>query len=44
MTEQQFKYFAFISYNSKDTEWGKRVQRKLEHYSMPAAVFYEYYS
>jgi hypothetical protein len=30
--EQQFKYFAFISYNSKDTEWGKRVQRKLEHY------------
>lgn len=38
MNEQQFKYFAFISYNSKDTEWGKRVQRKLEHYRMPATL------
>ena len=36
--EQQFKYFAFISYNSRDTEWGKRVQRKLEHYRMPATL------
>ena len=35
---QQFKYFAFISYNSKDTEWGKRVQKKLEHYRMPATL------
>lgn len=33
---QQYKYFAFISYNSKDTEWGKRVQKKLENYRMPA--------
>ena len=38
MTESQFKYFAFISYNSKDTEWGKRVQRKLEHYRMPSTL------
>lgn len=36
--EQQYKYFAFISYNSKDTEWGKRLQRKLEHYRMPATL------
>lgn len=36
--EQQFKYYAFISYNSNDTEWGKRVQRKLEHYRMPATL------
>ena len=36
--EQQFKYFAFISYNSKDTEWGKRIQRKLENYRMPATM------
>ncbi len=35
---QEFKYYAFISYNSKDTEWGKRVQRKLEHYRMPATL------
>ena len=38
MQEQEFKYYAFISYNKKDTEWGKRVQRKLEHYRMPATL------
>ncbi len=42
MTSQPFKYFAFISYNSKDTEWGKRLQRKLEHYRMPATLCSEY--
>lgn len=42
MTKQQFKYFAFISYNSKDTEWGKRVQKKLEHYRMPATLCSEH--
>lgn len=36
--KQEFKYFAFISYNAKDTEWGKRVQRKLEHYRIPATL------
>ena len=36
--EQQFKYVAFISYNFKDTEWGKKVQNKLEHYRMPATL------
>lgn len=35
---ENFKYFAFISYNSKDTEWGKRVQKKLEHYRMPSTL------
>lgn len=33
-----FKYFAFISYNSKDTAWGKRLQKKLEHYKMPSIL------
>lgn len=37
-TEQQYKYFAFISYSSKDTNWGKRLQRKLEGYRMPATL------
>lgn len=41
-TEPQFKYFAFISYSSKDTEWGKRLQRKLEHYRMPATLCSEH--
>lgn len=33
-----FEYFAFISYSSKDMAWGKRLQRKLEHYRMPATL------
>ena len=37
-----FKYFAFISYSSKDTVWGKRLQRKLEHYRMPATMCSEH--
>ena len=36
--EPVYKYFAFISYNSKDTSWGKRVQHKLESYRMPATL------
>ena len=42
MRQQEYKYYAFISYNSKDTEWGKRVQRKLEHYRMPATLCNEH--
>lgn len=33
-----FKYFAFISYNKRDTQWGKRLQRKLESYRLPAIL------
>ena len=42
MENKQFKYFAFISYNSKDMEWGKKVQRKLEGYRMPATLCSEH--
>ena len=38
MHNSDYKYFAFISYNSKDLNWGKRLQRKLEHYRMPATL------
>lgn len=38
MTKTDNKYFAFISYNSKDIAWGRRLQRKLEHYRMPATL------
>ena len=38
MTNTDSKYFAFISYNSRDIHWGKRLQRKLEHYRMPATL------
>ena len=37
-----FKYFAFISYNAKDTAWGKKLQKKLEHYRMPATLCSEH--
>lgn len=42
MLPTDYKYYAFISYNSKDTEWGKRVQQKLEHYRMPATLCSEH--
>lgn len=38
MKEQNYKYFAFISYSSKDTDWGKKLQRKLEGYKMPTTL------
>lgn len=40
--KEQFRYFAFISYNSKDTEWGKRLQKKLEHYRLPSTLCSEH--
>lgn len=36
--QTEYKYFAFISYNSRDVSWGKRLQRKLEQYRMPATL------
>ena len=36
--QQDYKYFAFISYNQHDVAWGKRLQRKLEYYKMPATL------
>ena len=40
--EQQYKYFAFISYNSHDITWGKKLQHKLEGYRMPATLCSEH--
>lgn len=37
-----YKYFAFISYNNKDQNWGRRVQKKLEHYRMPSTLCSKY--
>ena len=41
-SNQQYKYFAFISYNSHDIAWGKRLQRKLESYRMSATLCSEH--
>ena len=40
--ELQYKYFAFISYNSHDTAWGKKLQHKFEGYRMPATLCSEH--
>lgn len=40
--EKTYKYFAFISYNSKDTEWGKKLQKKLEQFKLPATLCSEH--
>lgn len=40
--DNTFKYFAFISYSSKDTAWGKKLQKKLEGYRMPATLCNEH--
>ena len=37
-----FKYYAFISYNAKDTSWGKKLQKKLEHYKLPSTLCSEH--
>lgn len=42
LMEQEYKFFAFISYNSHDTSWGKRLQHKLEGYRMPATLCSEH--
>ena len=42
MTDQAYKYFAFISYNAKDTDWGKKLQKKLEHYKLPSTLCREH--
>ena len=39
---EQYKYFAFISYNSKDIAWGKRIQKKLENYRRPSTLCSEH--
>lgn len=33
-----YKYFAFISYSSKDKKWGKWFQENIEHYRLPTSV------
>lgn len=38
LAQSSYQFFAFISYNAKDTAWGKRLQQKLERYRMPATL------
>lgn len=34
----QYEYFAFISYKREDEKWAKRLQKKLESYRLPIAL------
>lgn len=36
MENKQYRFYAFVSFSSKDMKWGKTVQRRLEHYRIPA--------
>lgn len=38
MGTKQYEYFAFISYKREDEKWAKRLQRKLESYSLPTDI------
>lgn len=38
MGNESFKYYAFISYSHRDKKIAKKLQRRLEHYHLPAAV------
>lgn len=38
MADQEFKYYAFISYSGKDEKWAKWLHTNLENYHIPAAL------
>lgn len=42
MRENSYRYFAFVSYSSADARWGRRLQRRLEGYRMPATLCSEH--
>lgn len=33
-----FKYYAFISYSHKDSDWAKWLQHELEYYQLPSTL------
>ena len=35
---EKLKYYAFISYSHKDSEWAKWLQHELEYYQLPATL------
>lgn len=36
--QQEFQYYAFISYSHKDMKWARWLQRKLETYKLPSKL------
>lgn len=39
--EQQYSYFAFVSYRSSDEKWAKWLQEKIEGYRLPTTIQHE---
>ena len=39
--EQQYTYFAFVSYRSSDEKWAKWLQEKIEAYRLPTTIQHE---
>ena len=35
---EEYTYYAFISYSHKDEKWAKWLQQKLEHYRLPTVI------
>ena len=38
MASQEYKNYAFISYQRRDEKWAEWLQRKLEHYRLPISA------
>ena len=36
--EQEYQYYAFVSYRSSDEKWAKWVQQQIEAYKLPAVL------
>jgi len=39
--EQQYSYYAFVSYRSSDEKWAKWLQEKIEGYRLPTTIQHE---
>jgi len=39
--EQQYTYYAFVSYRSSDEKWAKWLQEKIEGYRLPTTIQHE---
>ena len=42
MEKDHKEYIAFISYKREDEEWAKWLQKRLEHYKLPARMLHEH--
>ena len=41
MSQEQYTYYAFVSYRSSDEKWAKWLQEKIEGYRLPTTIQHE---